>query len=117
MRVTLVMYHYVRDLRRSRYPGIKGLTIDAFRGQLAYLRKHYNFVSGAEVIAAIADGHRLAPRAALLTFDDGYIDHFANVFPILDREQIPACFFPPAASVLEGRILDVNKIHFVLASG
>jgi hypothetical protein len=38
--LTIVMYHFVRDLARSRYPAIKALTVDAFRGQLDYLARH-----------------------------------------------------------------------------
>ena len=38
-RCTIVMYHYVRELRRSRYPGIKGLSTEKFRGQLDYLAR------------------------------------------------------------------------------
>jgi peptidoglycan/xylan/chitin deacetylase (PgdA/CDA1 family) len=52
----------------------------------------------------------------LLTFDDGYVDHFTQVLPILRREKLPGCFFPPATCVLDRRLLDVNKIHFVLAT-
>ena len=29
--LTIVMYHYVRDLKNTRYPGIKGLDIDLFK--------------------------------------------------------------------------------------
>jgi len=57
------------------------------------------------------------PHAALLlTFDDGYIDHFTQVFPILDKKKLPALFFPSAKSILENEVLDVNKLHFILAS-
>ncbi len=111
------MYHYVRDLARSRYPGIKGLTTEEFRGQLAYMRGHYSFVTVRDAIAALRDGGRgLPPNAAMLTFDDGYLDHFQTVFPILHEAGIEGQFFPPAQPVLEGRLLDVNKIHFVLAT-
>lgn len=58
----------------------------------------------------------LPPNPILLTFDDGYSDHFANVFPQLDARGISGCFFPPAQAVLEHKVLDVNKIQFVLAS-
>ncbi len=58
----------------------------------------------------------LPPNSILLTFDDGYSDHFANVFPLLDARGIQGCFFPPAQAVLEHTVLDVNKIHFVLAT-
>src|SRR6185369_1372738 len=58
----------------------------------------------------------LRPHPLMLTFDDGYVDHFTDVFPILDRENLPGCFFPPAKCILEHKVLDVNKTHFVLAS-
>jgi peptidoglycan/xylan/chitin deacetylase (PgdA/CDA1 family) len=66
---------------------------------------------------ALAFPHARLPRnAVLLTFDDGYADHFLNVFPFLEERGLKACFFPPGQCVLEHRVLDVNKIQFVLAS-
>jgi len=32
--LTIVMYHYVRELKHSRYPEIKGLAIDDFKEQI-----------------------------------------------------------------------------------
>lgn len=116
-RVTVVMYHFVRNLRYSRYPAIKGLDTVDFAGQLEYIRKHYNVVRMQDVIAAAQDpAAELPERALLLTFDDGYADHYQNVFPVLDEFDLPGAFFPPARAVLERRVLDVNKIHFLLAA-
>jgi len=114
--LTIVMYHYVRDLRHSRYPEIKGLSKDDFEEQIQYIKKHYNVISGPELMDAVIEGAPLPPRPLILTFDDGYIDHFTEVFPVLDRENLPGCFFPPAKCILEHKVLGVNKIHFVLAS-
>jgi peptidoglycan/xylan/chitin deacetylase (PgdA/CDA1 family) len=114
--LTIVAYHYVRHLARSRYPGIKGLNLADFKEQLAYLRKYYYLASVAEGLAALANETDLPPNAAWLTFDDGYLDHFTNVFPLLAEYQIEGLFFPVAQAVKEGRVLDVNKIHFVLAA-
>ena len=36
-KLTVIMYHYVRDLKHSRYPDIKGLQVEEFRGQIQYL--------------------------------------------------------------------------------
>lgn len=115
-RCTIVMYHYVRELGETRFPAIRGLTTSRFRAQLAYMRRFYRFVTVNDVIKACHGGHELPPGAALLTFDDGYSDHYLNVFPILDAEGIQGVFFPPVCAVRDGRVLDVNKIHFVLAS-
>lgn len=114
--LTIVMYHYVRDLQHSRYPEIKGLSKGDFEEQIRYIKKHYNVISGPELMDAISEGALLPPRPLILTFDDGYIDHFTEVFPVLDRENLPGCFFPPAKCILKQEVLDVNKIHFVLAS-
>ncbi|MBA3891448.1 MAG: polysaccharide deacetylase family protein [Gemmatimonadaceae bacterium] len=117
-RVTIVMYHFVRNARHGRYPRIAALDTAAFIEQLAYIRHHYQIIRMEDVLDALRDPERvLPPRALLLTFDDGYIDHFTTVFPLLDRLGVQASFFLPARAVLERRLLDVNKIHFVLAAG
>jgi len=110
------MYHYVRDLSRSRYPGIKARTLSDFKGQLDYIAKHFTVVTVDEIITAITGGSPLPSNAAWLTFDDGYIDHYTNVFPLLNERGWQGSFFPPANTVLRGELLDVNKIHFILAS-
>lgn len=114
--LTVVMYHYVRDLARTRYRGIKGLHVDAFEGQLDYLTRHYNIVALGDVVTAIRGGRPLPPRACLLTFDDGFVDHFAVVFPRLVARGITASFYPPAVAVEHDRVLDTHKIHFILAT-
>jgi peptidoglycan/xylan/chitin deacetylase (PgdA/CDA1 family) len=109
------MYHYVRELIRSRYPGIKGLTVHEFKEQLEYICKYYNIINASDLIASIYSGYDLPPNAVMLTFDDGYSDHYSCVFPIIDKLKIQGCFFPPAAAITQHKVLDVNKIHFVLA--
>jgi len=118
MKLSIIMYHYVRELQYSRYPEIKGLDTEQFKEQIRYIRKHYNVISGHDLLAAAEAGslEALPPSALLLTFDDGYMDHFTQVYPILWREKLSGCFFPPAQCILDHQVLDVNKIHFVLAS-
>jgi peptidoglycan/xylan/chitin deacetylase (PgdA/CDA1 family) len=115
-RVSIIMYHYVRDLGYSRYPEIKGLGIDQFKEQIAYIQYHYQVISAYDLMDAVESGTSLPSNALLLTFDDAYSDHFTYVFPVLDEEKLPGCFFPPAKCILEHQVLDVNKIHFILAS-
>lgn len=115
--VTIVMYHYVRDLKRSRFPAIKGLSMERFRRQLDYIEAHFNPVTVEDILETMSAPERELPEnSILLTFDDGYSDHFLNAFPILDDRGIQGCFFPSAKAVLEHVVLDVNKIQFVLAA-
>ncbi|MEO9229492.1 MAG: polysaccharide deacetylase family protein [Devosia sp.] len=109
------MYHYVRDLRRSPYPAIKGLELDRFRAQVRFLRENYTPVSMASVARAARGKESLPERAVLLTFDDGYAEHYENCFPILRDEGISGAFFAPVAPVRDRVLLDVNRVHFVLS--
>jgi peptidoglycan/xylan/chitin deacetylase (PgdA/CDA1 family) len=110
------MYHYVRDLARSRFPRIKGLTVERFRHQLDYIRRFYRVIRMEDLIAACRGEAELPPNALLLTFDDGFSDHHNTVFPILKDAGMQGSFFPCTQPLDEGRVLSVHKIHFVLAS-
>ena len=115
-KLSVVMYHYVRDLKNSRFPEIKGLDLRLFVEQIEYLRRHYKFVT-AEQVALCLDGKQSLPeKALLLTFDDAYIDHYTHVFPFLESLGIQGSFYVPVKAVTESAVLDVNKIHFTLAS-
>lgn len=114
--LTVIMYHYVRPIERSRYPSIKGLELDDFKEQVSYIKKNYNPVTIEEVYASFYEEQKLPPNAALLTFDDAYSDHFKYAYPILKKNGMQGCFYAPAKTIEEKEILDVNKIHFILAS-
>ncbi|WP_287914651.1 polysaccharide deacetylase family protein [Comamonas sp.] len=113
--LTIVMYHYIRQLERTRYPAIKGLRINEFRNQLDYLQRNYHIISMADVVAAKSAGENLPPKSCLLTFDDGYIEHFTTVFPILFDRKLSGAFYPPVATIERGELLDVNRVHFLLS--
>ncbi len=110
------MYHYCRPIASSRWPRIRGLELADFKSQLAYLRRNYTIVSLPEVISAL-DGGELPDNACLLTFDDGYLDHYQHVFPLLFDAKVSGAFFPIGRSVAERWVADVNKIHLILHEG
>ena len=110
------MYHYVRDLKHSRYPEIKGLDVNIFREQIVFLKKNMNIVTMEQVIDATKGKSELPTNACLLTFDDGYIDHFTCVMPILEELKVQGSFFIPGKTFTTHQLLDVNKIHYILAS-
>lgn len=110
------MYHYVRDLKCSRYPHIKGLDLKHFKEQLEFLQSHYAIIRMEDLLSALSGGDDLPDNAALLTFDDGYIDHYTMVFPMLNKLNLQGSFFPPSKILKSHKLLDVNKIQFTLAS-
>lgn len=112
----IVMYHYVRNLKYSRFPELKGLDLELFKEQIKFLKNNFNIIRMEDVIAYYTGNYVLPENAVLLTFDDGYSDNYLNVFPILQEEKLQGSFFIPAKTFIEHQVLDVNKVHFVLAS-
>lgn len=112
---TIVMYHYVRDIKNCRYPELKALDMSSFRRQLDYIQAHYMPVTAEDIRDCLDLKKNLPQNACLLTFDDGYLDHYTNVFPELVKRGISGCFYPPVAAVHRSGVLDVNKIHLILA--
>ena len=110
------MYHYVRNLKDSPYPQIKGLDLSLFKQQIEFLKNKFNIISCDELLSATRNEIELPNNSVLLTFDDGYIDHYTNVYPVLLENKIQAFFSMPGKILEEKKILDVNKIHFILAS-
>ncbi len=112
----IAMYHYTRDLKNSRYPEIKGLDYPLFEEQLDFFAENFHVVTMEQVLEAAYGLHSLPEKALLLTFDDGYLDHFTVAFPLLKERKMQGSFFIPGKTITENVLLDVNKIHFVLAS-
>lgn len=111
------MYHYTRNLNNSRYPRIKALDISLFRQQIEFLNNSFTIVSMEQVLDCIKGRGELPDNAMLLTFDDGYIDNYNYAFPILEEYGVQGSFFITGMTFSEHKLLDVNKIHYILASG
>ena len=113
--LSIVMYHYVRPIKESKFPGIKGLELDGFKRQLDYFTDNFSIVSTEPVINAAKHSIPLPNEACWLTFDDGYKDHFEYVMPELMKRNLHGAFFPPRVAIEEDQVLDVNLIHHILS--
>jgi peptidoglycan/xylan/chitin deacetylase (PgdA/CDA1 family) len=114
--LTVMMYHYVRDLgdEAEAGSGIPGMAVEAFETQLNELSREHIFVTWPDVQAAVEQERSLPRAACLLTFDDGVRDHYVNVFRILCDRKLSGLFFVLARGENDGLILG-HKIHFLLA--
>lgn len=88
----VVMYHYVRDARRTPFPVLNALAVADFEAQLDFLQSRFTVIDYPTFERLLAgDGPDGGP-SALLTFDDGFVDHWQTVFPILTRRQLGGYF-------------------------
>ena len=110
----IVMYHYVRPIKKSKNPNIKGLELNEFYDQINFFKKKGNIISETDFFEIIKKNEIPKKPLILLTFDDGYKDHYNYVFPHLVKNKISGSFYAPQKVVENKHVLDVNKIHFIL---
>ncbi len=108
------MYHYVREIKKSKFPNLKGLEFYEFKKQINHFIKNFNVISHIDLVEILFTKKIPKKKSVLLTFDDGYNDHWKYVFPFLKKKKISGCFYPPVQVIKEKKVLDVNKIHFIL---
>lgn len=95
-RVPILMYHYISipppDADKFRLD--LSVAPDAFDAQMEYLAVNgYHPVRLSDLTDSLLNGTPLPDKPIVLTLDDGYVDHYAHVFPVLKNYKFPATFF------------------------
>ena len=111
----VIMYHYVRDLPRTRFPRIKGMVTGDFGDQVESLSECYEMASLESTLAFLRGEYKPKRDLCLLTFDDGLKDHYTDVLPILAERRIQGQFSIITACLEEQRVVPVHKSHFLMA--
>ncbi len=115
-RLHVLMYHYVRDLPRTRFPRIKGMLVDDFKAQVAQLSARYEMASLSSALDFLDGKYQPKRDLCLLTFDDGLKDHWQPVTELLADYRISGLFFLITSGIEEHRVLGVHKNHFLMAA-
>jgi peptidoglycan/xylan/chitin deacetylase (PgdA/CDA1 family) len=89
-RLVILLYHRARVAADPILPGETDAS--TFARHMALLSAEFNVLPLSEACRRIARG-ALPPRAACVTFDDGYADNEQIALPILKRLGLPATFF------------------------
>lgn len=76
-----------------------------FDQDMALLARVFRVLPLEEAAARLLDG-TLPPRAAAITFDDGYRDNFEVASPILRKHGLPATFFIASGFLNGGRMFN-----------
>lgn len=100
-RLSILIYH--RVLERDDPFAPWGIGIEGFAAQMASLRSHFNVIPLSEAVERLCSAS-LPPRAAAVTFDDGYRDNLTVALPILRRHGIPATVFVASGFLDGGRM-------------
>lgn len=88
--VPILSYHQVNDVDNNAFT----LTTEQFETQIKYLvDSGYTIITPDELLNAWENKSELPANPIVITFDDGHVDIYKNVFPILKKYNVKATFF------------------------
>src|SRR5689334_6826747 len=111
--IPILTYHYIannpnpKDIQRDAL----SVSPDKFEAQMDYLSKNGFEPITLDTMYAIFHNQTHAPiKPVVLTFDDGYIDFYTNVYPILRRFNFHAVSFIPTGLIGGSYYMNWNQI-------
>lgn len=72
-----------------------------------YFKKNFNIVSLEQIFSLYRNNVQPTRKTIAITFDDGYLNNYTTVFPLLIKYSIPATFF-----IISQSIVDENYINW-----
>ncbi|WP_069472143.1 polysaccharide deacetylase family protein [Candidatus Marithrix sp. Canyon 246] len=128
-KIKVLLYHNIVSSEQKTLFS-NAITENIFRKQITYLQKNYNFIS----LSQQGKWHHISKVKVnvLLTFDDGFINNYEIVLPILQEFGIQASFFlitkcleesnvpsfiQNPESHQEFRTININQAKYMLKQG
>lgn len=109
-KLSILIYHRVLPEVDELYPN--EVTATSFDAQMGLLKGIFNVLPLSEAVGRLKSAS-LPPRAACITFDDGYADNATVALPILKRHGLHATFFIATAYLDGGRMFNDTVIHAI----
>jgi peptidoglycan/xylan/chitin deacetylase (PgdA/CDA1 family) len=109
-RLSILIYHRVLTQQDPLFP--QEIDAQDFDLQMRLLKACFNIVPLSDAIRCLRH-ENLPPRAACITFDDGYADNAEVALPILQKYGIPATFFIATGFLNGGRMWNDTVIELV----
>jgi peptidoglycan/xylan/chitin deacetylase (PgdA/CDA1 family) len=86
----------------------------SFEGHLRYLVARYEIMSLQEAYRVLSGMDPNPPNALALTFDDGHLSFYREVFPVLKRYQVPATVFIATDLIGSGELYWFDRVDAVI---
>lgn len=111
--VKVLAYHNISD----DYPTYLGIsqTIRHFENQVMFAKENYHIVSLQEAVELLKKKKRFK-NAIALTFDDCYKEFYTNIFPLMQKYNIPATFFLTVGPIQTGIPLLADLLVFGISN-
>src|SRR5438128_1572619 len=113
-KVPILLYHHLQNLLPTASPLLRVWTISPQKldSQVDWLAEHgFHTITMAQLVAHLKHQQPLPPKPIVLTFDDGWRDHYEVAFPILKKYKSIATFFIITDSVGHSAYMNWGQIQ------
>lgn len=103
--LTVLNYHRIVDTAfglDTFRPNISANPVQ-FTRQMEYVKRAYHVISVEDLLLWLRGEKHLPDHAAMITFDDGYLDNYLTAVPILQKLNLPATIFLTVDFIEKGR--------------
>jgi peptidoglycan/xylan/chitin deacetylase (PgdA/CDA1 family) len=119
-RVPILMYHYIRSVDQGADPAGYGLSVtpENFAAQLDWLASEgYTTLRMDEALACLRGAGGCPPKPVALTFDDGYMDAYVAVLPLLRQRGMVGTFYIVGGFVGQPGYMGTDELRALHAAG
>ncbi len=121
--LTIIMYHDIVNQNDDIYDKFDmlhykkfsaALRLPEFQTQLEYIVNNYNVINPIDLNNIINQKITLKEKSILLTFDDGFLNHYKYVLPLLKQYNISGIFFPSVSTTINNYIPSHYKFIYMM---
>lgn len=109
-RLSVFFFHRVLSKPDELFPEEPDLC--RFNQMMLWIKQWFNVLPLDAAVNQLRD-KTLPPRAAAITFDDGYVDNYTNALPILTQHGLCATFFIATSFLNGGRMWNDSAIESI----
>ena len=114
-RLVILAHHGVEDIGLQHYPlaiGSISASTKQFEEQLRFIKNHFDVLTFKNLHENYLSQGIFPERGLIITFDDGYLNNYTNVFPLLQKYEILATIFLTTGNIGTNRMLRFDELYF-----
>lgn len=108
----IVYYHIVTDEKKEYYFSNKTISIEEFKNQIDFFKKRFKMISLYEALLKHKEDESLAGNLSITT-DDGFIENYTTIAPILINNGITATMFLISNCIDNNDLMWRNKLIYI----
>ena len=82
------------------------MPVEQFERDLKFYKKNYEVITVAEMFKRNIENRPLEKWEVALTFDDGFLNNYTHVKPLLEKHEVPATFYVLSEAITNSKFIN-----------